>query len=62
MGSNNKSEKFWDRMAKSYDKEERSDEHIILKIIEKTRTFLASSNTILDYGCGTGLVSNKLIS
>ncbi len=33
----NKSEKFWDRMAKYFDREERKDEPTNIKIIEKTR-------------------------
>jgi len=48
----NKSEKFWDRMAKYLDRVERQDEATNLKIIEKTRNRLKISDNVLDYGCG----------
>ncbi len=60
MDFHKKAEKFWDRSAKSYDREERGDEHVLLKIIDKIKNNLKSSDTVLDFGCGTGLVSNKL--
>ncbi len=60
MGSQNKAEKFWDRMAKNYDKEEKQDEPVLLKVVEKTKKHLTITDSILDFGCGTGLVSNKL--
>lgn len=56
----NKSEKFWDRMAKYFDRAERKDEPINNKIIEKTRTFLKISDNVLDYGCGTGTVAIEI--
>lgn len=56
----NKAEKFWDRTANSYDKEEEKDKKTYKYIIEKTKSYLKSSDTVLDFGCGTGLVSNKI--
>jgi 2-polyprenyl-3-methyl-5-hydroxy-6-metoxy-1,4-benzoquinol methylase len=56
----NKSEKFWDRMAKYFDRAERKDEPINSMIIEKTRTFLKISDNVLDYGCGTGTVAIEI--
>jgi len=56
----NPSEKFWDRAASTYDQEEKKDEQIYIKLIEKTRQYLKISDTVLDYGCGTGLISNEL--
>lgn len=56
----NKSEKFWDRMAKYFDRAERKDEPINNKIIKKTRTFLKISDNVLDYGCGTGTVAIEI--
>lgn len=52
----NATEKFWDRAASIYDQ----DEHIYIKLIEKTKQYLKISDTVLDYGCGTGLISNEL--
>ncbi len=56
----NSSEKFWDRAASTYDQEEKRDEQIYVKLIEKTKQYLKSSDTVLDYGCGTGLIANEL--
>lgn len=56
----NKSEKFWDKMANNYDPEEKKDEQTYIKIIEKTKQYLKISDIVLDYGCGTGLISNEI--
>jgi 2-polyprenyl-3-methyl-5-hydroxy-6-metoxy-1,4-benzoquinol methylase len=56
----NKTEKFWDSTASNYDREEKRDEKIYLRIIEKTRKHLNTSDIVLDFGCGTGLVSNEI--
>ena len=56
----NKSEKFWDRMAKYLDRVERQDEATNIKIIEKTRNRLKISDNVLDYGCGTGTAAIKI--
>ncbi|HEY9204711.1 MAG TPA: class I SAM-dependent methyltransferase [Candidatus Methanoperedens sp.] len=56
----NKSEKFWDRMAKYFDREERKDEPTNVKIIEKTRNRLKISDNVLDYGCGTGTAAIEI--
>ena len=60
MDSRNQMEKFWDRTANSYDKEEKKDKQTYLSIIEKTRKYLKVSDVVLDYGCGTGLISNEI--
>jgi len=60
MDSLNQAEKFWDRTANNYDKEEKKDEQTYFSIIEKTRKYLKLSDIVLDYGCGTGLVSNEI--
>jgi 2-polyprenyl-3-methyl-5-hydroxy-6-metoxy-1,4-benzoquinol methylase len=60
MDSRNQAEKFWDRTANNYDKEEKKDKQTYLNIIEKTRKHLKITDAVLDYGCGTGLVSNEL--
>ncbi len=54
-----KDEKFWDRIASNYDRIEQND--IAYPIfIEKARTYLKADDTILDFGCGTGLVCNEI--
>jgi 2-polyprenyl-3-methyl-5-hydroxy-6-metoxy-1,4-benzoquinol methylase len=56
----NKSEKFWDKAANNYDREEKSSEPTYIKIVEKTKKYLNMSDIVLDYGCGTGLISNEI--
>jgi len=56
----NKSEKFWDRMSNNYDRVEKKDEQTYIKIIEQTKKYLKISDIVLDYGCGTGLISNEI--
>jgi 2-polyprenyl-3-methyl-5-hydroxy-6-metoxy-1,4-benzoquinol methylase len=60
MDTRNKAEKFWDRTANYYDKEEKKDELTYLKFIEKARKYLNVDDIVLDFGCGTGLVSNEI--
>jgi ubiquinone/menaquinone biosynthesis C-methylase UbiE len=52
-----KSEKFWDKMATSYDREEESAIPTINKYIEKGKKYLKITDRVLDLGCGTGKVS-----
>ena len=61
MQKMNKSEKFWDRMAKYLDRVERKDEPTNIKIIEKTRNLLKISDNVLDYGCGTGTAAIEIV-
>ena len=62
MDTRDKSEKFWDRMSKHFDREERKNEPINIKIIEKTRGRLKISDNVLDYGCGTGTTAVEFAS
>ncbi len=55
-----KAEKFWDRTARSYDQEEKKDEPTYMTIIDKTKRYLKTSDVLLDFACGTGLVSNEI--
>ena len=55
----NKNEKFWERIASKYDRIEQND--IAYPIfIEKAKAYLKADDTILDFGCGTGLVCNEI--
>ena len=56
----NRSDKFWDKTAKNYDREEMEDEPVTLKIIEKTKKYLQPDDMVLDFGCGTGLIANEI--
>lgn len=54
-----KEEKFWNRIASNYDRIEKND--IAYSIfIEKAKVYLKADDTILDFGCGTGLVCNEI--
>lgn len=58
----NKSEKFWDGASKNYDKTEERFEYIHSRSRENTRKFLKDSDTVLDYGCGTGTAACQFSS
>ena len=53
----NKSEEFWDKASKNYDKTEERFEYIHKKARENTKKYLKESQIVLDYGCGTGTAS-----
>ncbi len=52
-----KSERFWDRAAATYDQEEKKGEQTYKKIIQKTKMYIDAGDTVLDYGCGTGITN-----
>lgn len=54
------SEKFWDNIASKYDQEEKSDQKTYFKMLEKTKKYFKGNDIVLDYGCGTGLISNEI--
>ena len=56
----NKSEKFWDKSASKFDQEGKKDEQTYIKIIDRTKKYLKTSDAVLDFGCGTGLISNEI--
>ena len=62
MNTHGKSEKFWDRIAKYFDWVEKKDEPINLQIIEKTKKLINSSDTVLDFGCGSGTAAIAIAS
>ncbi len=51
----NKSEKFWNRLSKNYDKQAKDKAYKL--IIDKSKKYLNSDDNILDFGCATGLYS-----
>jgi 2-polyprenyl-3-methyl-5-hydroxy-6-metoxy-1,4-benzoquinol methylase len=55
-----KSEKFWDKSASKFDQAGKKDEQNYIKIIDRTKKYLKTSDTVLDLGCGTGLISNGI--
>lgn len=56
----NKSEEFWDKASKSYDKTEERFEHIHIKSRDNSKKYLRDDYIVLDYGCGTGTTSCEL--
>ncbi|QTH42753.1 class I SAM-dependent methyltransferase [Cohnella sp. LGH] len=56
----NNSERFWDKTASQYDQIEMKDGQTYLQIIQRTKAYLEISNVVLDYGCGTGSISNEI--
>jgi len=58
----NKSEEFWDKASKNYDKTEERFEYIHKKARENTKKYLKESQIVLDYGCGTGTASCEFAS
>ena len=57
-----KSEGFWDKASKNYDKTEERFEYIHSKSRKKAKKYLNVSDIVLDYGCGTGTTACELAS
>lgn len=55
-----KSEKFWDKSASGYDKEEMKDKAGRMKILDMTKKYLKKQDDVLDFGCATGILSNEI--
>jgi ubiquinone/menaquinone biosynthesis C-methylase UbiE len=55
-----KSEKFWDKSASKFDQAGKKDEQTYIKFIDRTKKYLKTSDTVLDFGCGTGQISNEI--
>lgn len=58
----NKSEEFWNKASKNYDKTEERFEYIHKKSRENTKKYLIDNQIVLDYGCGTGTASCEFTS
>jgi 2-polyprenyl-3-methyl-5-hydroxy-6-metoxy-1,4-benzoquinol methylase len=55
-----RSEKFWDRRAREYDRDEEKYEQTYRRTIESTRRRLSPGDVVLDYACGTGIITNQI--
>ncbi len=53
----NKSEKFFDKVS---NKSKPEPNQTASKIIESSKEFLEKGNYVLDFGCGSGAITNKL--
>lgn len=62
MNTRSNSEKSWDRIAMYFDWLEKKDEPINFKIIEKTKKLTKYSDTVLDFGCGSGTAACAIAS
>jgi 2-polyprenyl-3-methyl-5-hydroxy-6-metoxy-1,4-benzoquinol methylase len=58
----NKSEDFWNKASKNYDKTEERFEYIHKRARENTKKHLKGSHIVMDYGCGTGTASCEFSS
>ncbi|MCE7739913.1 MAG: class I SAM-dependent methyltransferase [Candidatus Heimdallarchaeota archaeon] len=56
----NKSEKFWDRSAKEYENKKINWEKIYNRAVENTKKHLNSSDVVLDYACGAGVITAQI--
>jgi 2-polyprenyl-3-methyl-5-hydroxy-6-metoxy-1,4-benzoquinol methylase len=57
-----KAEKFWDRLARSWDKPTSESDQTDTKVLAKARPYLKATDAVLDYGCAMGSVDLKLAS
>lgn len=53
-------EKFWDRMADSFDREEGELDPDELELIERVKAHLQTDDVVLDYGCATGNITLRI--
>ena len=55
-----KSEKFWDRQAKDFAKQQQNIRLTDNKDFVNTLKYLDAGDAVLDYGCGAGIVANGI--
>jgi 2-polyprenyl-3-methyl-5-hydroxy-6-metoxy-1,4-benzoquinol methylase len=55
-----KAEKFWDRLARTWDKPTEESDPSDTQVLARTRPYLKAEDTVLDYGCAKGSVDLKL--
>jgi 2-polyprenyl-3-methyl-5-hydroxy-6-metoxy-1,4-benzoquinol methylase len=56
----NKTERFWDKLSKSYDRRAGKYEKTTLRTIENSKKHLRDSDILLDCGCATGSITLDL--
>lgn len=58
----NRSEKFWDRISRTYDEQAKDgdSEQSYITAIENAKKHLNSSDCVLDFGCGTGIITLEI--
>jgi 2-polyprenyl-3-methyl-5-hydroxy-6-metoxy-1,4-benzoquinol methylase len=56
----NKTEKFWDRIAKGYDTQVIKLDETEAKTVEMAKKHLNNSDVVLDYGCGPGAMTSEM--
>ena len=56
----NKSEKFWDKQASSFDPQGGDYGETFYKSLELTKKHLRTDAVVLDYGCGTGTMAIEI--
>lgn len=52
--------RFWDRIARKYAADPIADMAGYEKTLERTRSYLGSGDTVLEFGCGTGTTALRL--
>lgn len=60
MQKMSKSEKFWDKRAVEYDKNEKKQEETYNKALENAKRYLKNTDIVLDFGCGSGMLTIQL--
>jgi 2-polyprenyl-3-methyl-5-hydroxy-6-metoxy-1,4-benzoquinol methylase len=56
----NRSEKFWDRLSHTYDEQSKDGEQYYIKAVENIKKYLDGCDYVLDFGCGTGIITLEI--
>lgn len=59
IGSEERSAKFWDGRAATYEKTEAGNQQLHGAIVERSLKYLRSDDIALDFACGTGALSSR---
>jgi 2-polyprenyl-3-methyl-5-hydroxy-6-metoxy-1,4-benzoquinol methylase len=54
-----RSERFWDRQSSNFDEQVMREKETFIRTISKTKEHLETTDTVLDFGCGTGTYTNE---
>jgi 2-polyprenyl-3-methyl-5-hydroxy-6-metoxy-1,4-benzoquinol methylase len=55
-----KSVRFWELIANSYDRQTMKFQRMYVQAIENTKKYLCSNDIVLDFGCGTGTTTIEM--